>query len=175
MQFLRIVLLCICASCLYGIIHDQITARICIEYFTIAHPRIIESESPTLLAFAWGIRATAWMGGILGILIAIAARAGGTHQLIARQLLRPIAVLLAAMATSAISFGLIGRTLANNKTIWVDGRFAQEIPPEQHINFLTDAWAHSASYGAATLGGILLIAYIIIRRIRSSRAAPRHS
>jgi len=171
MQFLRIVLLCILASCIYGVIHDQITARICVEYFTIGHPKIIESESPTLLAFAWGIRATAWMGGILGILIALAARAGNKSQLTDRNLIRPIAILLGAMAVSAIAFGVIGRMLATNKSVWLVSPLAEEIPPEKHINFLTDLWAHSASYGAATLGGIILIAYIIIRRIRVSRAA----
>ncbi len=171
MQFLRIVLLCIFASCVYGIIHDQITARICVEYFTIGHPKIIESESPTLLAFAWGIRATAWMGGILGILIALAARAGSKFQLADRDLFRPVAILLGTMAISAFTFGLIGRTLATNKSIWLIGPLAEEIPPEKHIDFLTDAWAHSASYGAAALGGIVVIAYIIIRRLRSARAA----
>ncbi|MCW3055978.1 MAG: hypothetical protein JWN14_5148 [Chthonomonadales bacterium] len=31
MKYLQIVLLCIFAACLYGIVHDQITARICVE------------------------------------------------------------------------------------------------------------------------------------------------
>ncbi|MFO0941023.1 MAG: hypothetical protein U0930_09660 [Pirellulales bacterium] len=35
--------------------HDQITARICIEYFTIGHPRIIPTDDPTILGIVWGI------------------------------------------------------------------------------------------------------------------------
>ena len=35
MQSLGIVLMCVAAAVLYGIAHDQITARVCVEYFTI--------------------------------------------------------------------------------------------------------------------------------------------
>jgi hypothetical protein len=31
----KIAITCIAAAILYGIIHDQITARICVEYFTM--------------------------------------------------------------------------------------------------------------------------------------------
>jgi len=71
MKFLGVVLLAVGASVLYGILHDQITVRVCLEYFTIGHPRIIESESPTLLAFAWGVVATWWMGVLLGLPLAL--------------------------------------------------------------------------------------------------------
>jgi len=37
MQAIRIVLLSIASAVAYGIVHDQITARICIEYFTIGY------------------------------------------------------------------------------------------------------------------------------------------
>ena len=40
MQALLIILLCIFAAIVYGIIHDQITARVCIEYFTVGHPPV---------------------------------------------------------------------------------------------------------------------------------------
>lgn len=52
-DFIAIVLLAVLAACGYGVIHDQITVRICLEYFTIGHPRIFTTESPTLLAFGW--------------------------------------------------------------------------------------------------------------------------
>jgi hypothetical protein len=34
LQALGIVCMCVGAAVLYGIIHDQITARVCVEYFT---------------------------------------------------------------------------------------------------------------------------------------------
>lgn len=62
MEFLKIVALCISASVLYGIVHDQITARICVEYFTVFHPPVFATTSPTLLGFGWGVIATWWAG-----------------------------------------------------------------------------------------------------------------
>jgi len=32
MQFLRIVVACVLAAIAYGIVHDQVTARVCVEY-----------------------------------------------------------------------------------------------------------------------------------------------
>jgi hypothetical protein len=34
-ESLKIVVLCIVAAIAYGILHDQVTARVCVEYFTI--------------------------------------------------------------------------------------------------------------------------------------------
>jgi len=62
MEALKIAVTCIVAAVLYGIVHDQFTARICIEYFTIFHPPVFHTQSPTLLGIGWGILATWWVG-----------------------------------------------------------------------------------------------------------------
>jgi len=67
MQRLAIVGLCIAAAIGYGIGHDQITARVCVEYFTIGHPPIFSTDSPRLLGLGWGIMATGWVGLVLGL------------------------------------------------------------------------------------------------------------
>jgi len=54
MKTLGIVFLCILAAVFYGILHDQITARICVEYFTIGHPIVFGTEDPTLLGIGGG-------------------------------------------------------------------------------------------------------------------------
>jgi hypothetical protein len=72
---LKIVALCTASAVLYGICHDQVTARVCVEYFTVGHAPIFHTESPTLLAFWFGTMATWWVGLILGVLAALAARA----------------------------------------------------------------------------------------------------
>ena len=76
---LRIIGLCISAAVLYGVAHDQVTARVCVEYFTIGHPRIIATESPTVLGLAWGVIATWWVGLIptVGSRDSVRARAAG--------------------------------------------------------------------------------------------------
>ncbi|MFT5831565.1 MAG: hypothetical protein ACI9D0_002161, partial [Bacteroidia bacterium] len=50
MAAIRIVLLCMLAAIAFGIAHDQVTVRVCLEYFTIGHPKVLETNSPTLLA-----------------------------------------------------------------------------------------------------------------------------
>lgn len=52
MQSLKIIAMCVLLCVLYGVLHDQITARICVEYFTIGHPPISPTSDPTLLGLA---------------------------------------------------------------------------------------------------------------------------
>jgi hypothetical protein len=44
MQLCAIVLLCVLAAVVYGVLHDQVTARICVEYFTIGHLPIFGAD-----------------------------------------------------------------------------------------------------------------------------------
>src|SRR5215475_10424584 len=96
-QTLKIILTCVAAAIIYGIVHDQVTARICIEYFTVFHPPAFATQSPTLLGLGWGIIATWWVGLFLGLLLALSARAGSRPKLSAVQLVRPITKLLLVM------------------------------------------------------------------------------
>jgi hypothetical protein len=70
-RFVSIILLCIVAAVIYGVVHDQITARICVEYFTIGHPPVFGTDDPTLLGLGWGVIATWWVGLILGFPLAL--------------------------------------------------------------------------------------------------------
>ncbi len=113
MQFLAIVVLCVLAAVTYGIVHDQVTVRVCIEYFTIGHPPVFATTSPTLLALGWGVIATWWVGLPLGIVLATAARVGSRPKLTAINLLRPLSFLLLAMALLALASGVLGWVLAS--------------------------------------------------------------
>src|SRR5262245_58028888 len=94
LQFPAIVLLGVFAAVLYGILHDQVTARVCVEYFTIGHPPYFNTDSPTLLALGWGFLATWWVGLPLGILLAVAAREGKRPKRDVQTLFRPVLILL---------------------------------------------------------------------------------
>ena len=83
-QSIRIVLMSIAAAIAYGIAHDQVTVRICLEYFTIGHEPVFPTRNPTLLAIGWGIIATWWVGVLLGVPLAIVARAGSPRGVVAR-------------------------------------------------------------------------------------------
>jgi hypothetical protein len=108
MRSLAIIELCVGSAVIYGVLHDQITARICVEYFTIGHPPVFDTDDPTVLGIAWGIFATWWAGLLLGIPMALAARAGKRPQRDAASLVRPIACLLIVTALCAFLSGIVG-------------------------------------------------------------------
>jgi hypothetical protein len=168
MESLQIIGLGLLAAITYGIAHDQVTARVCVEYFTIGHPPLIPSESPTLLAIGWGIVATWWVGLPLGVIVATTARMGSRTKLTARQLRKPIATLLAVMATCALVSGIMGYALARSGQISLDGPMGVAVPSERHARFLADLWAHSASYASGVIGGVVLSVTTFRRRFTSS-------
>lgn len=160
MQVLAILGLCIGSAVLYGIVHDQITARVCVEYFTIGHPPVFATDSPTLLGLGWGVIATWWVGLILGVPLAVAARAGRGPKRSARTLARPIARLLLVMGVCALVAGVAGFALGRAGLVTLAGPMAEQIPAERHAPFLADLWAHSASYFVGFVGGIVVIARV---------------
>ena len=160
MSSLRIVALSIMAAVCYGIAHDQITARICVEYFTIGHPPVFGTDDPTLLGLGWGVIATWWVGLILGVPLAIAAQAGSRPKRTAESLVVPLVWLLGVMAVCAVIAGLIGWTLARAGVVFLVGRLQEAVPPERHVAFLVDLWAHSASYAVGFVGGVVLIVLV---------------
>src|SRR4051812_35844890 len=108
MQAIKIVLLCIWAAILFGILHDQVTARVCVEYFTVGHVNVFNTDSPTLLGLGWGVLATWWVGLMLGIPVAIFARAGGRPKLGWRELLKPVAILMLCADIASLVCGTAG-------------------------------------------------------------------
>lgn len=150
---LAIVFLCIGAAVAYGIVHDQITARICVEYFTIGHPKLFGTHNPTLLGIGWGIVATWWFGLILGIPLTFAARFGDRPKRTAASLVRPVAVLMGITACGAALAGFIGFVAACVQLVYLVEPLASEVPAGRHVPFLTDLWIH----WAATASGLLAV------------------
>jgi len=168
MQALKIIGACILAAIGYGIVHDQITARICVEYFSVFHPPILGgTQSPTLLAFGWGVIATWWVGVLLGVPLAVVARAGSWPRLTVSDLLPMIRTLLIVMAVCAILAGIAGYFRGV-----VPPDMRRVIEPELHRRFLADWWAHSASYASGFLGGIVLWILAFWKRLSASRCQP---
>lgn len=173
MEPLKIVALCVGSAILYGILHDQVTARICVEYFTIGHPPIFGTESPTLLAFGWGVLATWWVGLFLAIPAALACRAGAWPKLGAGALVRPLAVLLLVMGCLSALAGLVGHDLASAELITLAEPLRSDVPAAKHVAFLTDGAAHSAAYAVGFVGGLVLCARVVFLRHRLAREVQR--
>lgn len=165
MQALRIILMSIAAAVIYGELHDQITVRICVEYFTIGHPPVFGTEDPTLLGLGWGVIATWWAGLLIGVPLAIAARAGTRHKRSAGTLIRPVATLLFSMAVCACLAGIAGWLLARQGAVFLVGPIADRVPVNRHVQFLADLWAHSASYLSGFVGGVILVVHVWRSRI----------
>jgi hypothetical protein len=170
MEVLKILALSVAAAITYGILQDHVTARICVEYFTIGHPPVFNTDDPTLLAFGWGTLATWWVGVLLGLPLAFVARYGSRPQVAARELVRPLALLMACAGLFAFLAGLTGYMAAQAGWVGLVEPMASLIPRERHILFITDLWAHLAAYVVGFGGGIVL--WMQTWRRRAKKASP---
>ena len=164
------------AAVLFGIVHDQITTRICLEYFTIGHPKVINSESPTLLAFTWGVLATWWVGVILGLPLALCSRVGSWPKFTYKDQVRPLIYMLAIMLFCAL---LVGAIIHLSTHSLPPGNFTEilgpRISPEVQNSFIV-VWAmHLTSYAAGFIGGITLMVRTIIIRKRKNTTEPKQA
>lgn len=164
---LKIILFAILAAITYGILHDQVTARISVEYFTIGHERIFNTEDPTLLAFGWGVIATWWVGLSLGIPLAIACRFGSKPKFTWRDIAKPIVIMLAISGMAALVAG-IGHYYGNlSGPMLVDHR----MPGLSMHRFEAVHRAHITSYECGFLGGLIVILNAWYRRAKREREA----
>ncbi|MGC3970683.1 MAG: hypothetical protein QM775_26100 [Pirellulales bacterium] len=173
MEAVKIIASYIAAAVSYGIVHDQITARICVEYFTVAHPPIFATDDPTLLGLGWGVVATWWAGLGVGLVVAAASRIGPYPKRTARSLLPEIGRLLVVMAVGALLAGTLGGWLAQRGSVRLGRHWQYLISPERHVPFLICAWTHSASYYFGFIGGLLTAAGIRRSRRRMAKAAAK--
>lgn len=161
MASFRIILLAIAGAVAYGLVHNQITIRLSYEYFSIAHPRWLDSDDPTRLALFWGVIATWWAGAIGGVVLAAACRVGPLPKLGARDLLRPLGVGLIAMGASAF-LAVVGAAAllpTSLVTSFFPAEVLEAVPSAQHRGLLTAAAAHNASY----LAGAVVVIWIGVR------------
>jgi hypothetical protein len=173
MEGVKIVVLCVLAAIVYGILHDVVTANLCVEYFSVFHPNIFHTSSPWLLALGWGVIATWWMGLFLGPIIAGASRAGILPKLGWRDLVNPLATVLTCAYACAFIGGLVGYFIVRRIPDWiyenVPSMQGVRFPPEKERLFTADLFAHNTSYAVTTIGALVLCVWIIVFRIRLGR------
>ena len=157
MQSAKVILLCTVAAATYGVAHDQITVRVCPAYFVVAHPPYFPTSNLTVLAFCWGIASSAWLGAILGVLLALVTHSGGERGVSGERLVRGVITLLGVMTGAALAAGVIGYNLAHYSLVPLPTSIVDAFPADQRDRFVAVWFAHIASYGAAILGGLALI------------------
>src|SRR5215212_9662276 len=133
MRSCLIILFSTFAAVVYGVIHDQVTARVCVEYFTIGHPPVFDTTDPTLLGIGWGVIATWWVGLILGVPLALSARIGAWPKWDARRLLLPLVIMLAILGAFAVVAGVAGHVAAQRGWVVLSGEIAMELPASRHV------------------------------------------
>lgn len=166
MESLKIICLSVVSCIVYGIVHDQVTARVCVEYFTIGHPPVFETDDPTLLAFGWGTIATWWVGLMVGVPLAVFARAGRYPKLLVGDLVKPTLIVMAVSGLLAITCGCCGYWAATSGTVQLSDPFDELVPQAAHAGFIADFWAHNASYTSGFVGGLLTMSYLWYQRIK---------
>lgn len=166
MIHLKTILLCISGAIVFGIVHDMITANICVEYFTIGHPKILESENPFVLALLWGVLATWWVGLMLGIFIIVHNIIGKFPPLPFETIKRWVLRLLLIMCITSPLAGLLGYILAKAEVINIIPELGQRFPSDKHVAFLGVGWAHLSSYLVGFIGGIAICVKVWNKRLK---------
>jgi len=109
---LRTIFDCVWIACLLGIALDLVTANVAVEYFTVHHPKVVESKSPFVMALVWGIGAAWWFGAIAGgVLAAVNSRRKSpvSPKVLRAFMIRTVGILwLTMMAMLSSIYGLIG-------------------------------------------------------------------
>lgn len=163
---IKIILITTLWFILYGILNDQITIRICAEYFTVFHRRIVASDNITVIAIAWGIAATWWFGLSVGVILALVSRFFTANKIDnIRHLMRLGGWLSLFVFCFSLVAGFIGYFLAVNDLILVSYWF-RGIPQSSEARFLAVLFWHNALYLDAGISAVVLVAAIWRRRDR---------
>jgi hypothetical protein len=150
----------------YGMLQDQVSARLCPEYFTKLHPPVPGVTDPTLLGIAWGFLGAWWGGAALGYAAGIAATIGTRPPLQVRELVRPMLVLMTVVATVTAVTGVNVAVHAELFGVSMDSNSAELVPPERRRAALVVACYHFSAYATAILGSIVLTVWISLERKR---------
>jgi hypothetical protein len=157
----------------YGIVQDQVSARLCPEYFTLFHPPIEGLTDPTLLGATWGFLGTWWGGLLLGYLAGLFATLGSKPKLAPREFLRPVAILLAFVGSSVATAGVSVWRHAALFGVSIDPGLARMLPTDEHRWLLVVACYHFVGYASAIAGGVVLCVWIGRERDRRNRIILR--
>ena len=150
----------------YGMLQDQVSARLCPEYFTVFHPPIPGLTDPTLLGIAWGFLGAWWGGVLLGYVAGLVATLGSRPPLASRELVRPLMVLLVVVSAVVLLTGINVWRHAELFGVSLDPALTKLLTPERHRPLLIVACYHFAAYASAVIGGVVLCLWVRVERVR---------
>lgn len=154
----------------YAILQDQVSARLCPEYFTVLHPPIPNLTDPTLLGICWGFLGGWWGGIVLGYAAGLVATIGPRPALHPRDFVKPLAVCMCAVGVITALCGYSVWRHAEMLAVSLEGMDGL-IAPERQRAALVVASYHFVAYATATLGGIVVCVWLAAERKRRSAEA----
>ena len=165
-----IILLCVAFTMFFGILHNQVSARVSEEYFTVGHRALIHSTSPTLMGIAWGIYSTWWVGLILGVLLVLAGRTGAENKRTAASFVRPLLMLFLFCGAASIAMGYAGYALSSRGTLPFLRGMSGAVESSRQPGYMAALWMHTASYTAAAMGGLILTVRVAAGRLSAGKS-----
>lgn len=163
-EALRIIGLTVLAAAVFGFLHDSVTARISLVYFTVGHDMPFVTTDPNLVALYWGVVATWWLALPLGIFLTACALLGKNPAITWRFLAQPLVALVIAGLVVSWVVGLHAYYTSGPQQ-WADHEYGGD---NGHRNYVCYQM-HSASYIAMPAFTLLLGGYLLRRRARSAR------
>ncbi len=175
----KIMALAVGAGALYGILHDQVTTRVCLEYFSRGFHQTMVSywpctgvlgaakgilqttQSPTVTACIWGPLATFEVSLYSGALLAAVSRFGERDKYTAKKLIKPITTV---MAVTGICSALALSIPCNDN----DRSFTQGVSPENLDSFLRCASAHNTAYAVGAIATVGAALWVLYQRLKET-------
>ena len=156
----------------YAAIQDQVSARLCPEYFTHYHNPIPGLTDPTLTGIVWGFLGAWWGGALFGYFVGIAATAGKRPPLSLRELVKPMLVTVLGVAGVTALVGGSVAFYAEQFGVTLDPYMAPSVPVERRRGLLVVCCYHLAAYVSAVIGSVICCVWVAwIRRTPAARPA----
>jgi hypothetical protein len=172
MKRTAIVILAVAMAVAFGVVHNLVTVQISPANFTVGHARLVPSDSPLVLAIAWGVVTPFVAGLIVGIPLSLVATVGPMPKLSSAQLVLPVAALCVAMAAASVVGGVVGHARATGGSHNVPDSMVRRVPADELARFASVRTAHAWAHRAGLAGGIVLwfYAWRVRRQQRPIRA-----
>jgi hypothetical protein len=158
----------------FGMILDQISVRLCPEYFTALHSPIVGLTEPTLLGMAWGFLGSWWGGALWGYLAGVIATSETQFPpFTVRNLIRPMLVTISFVAIVTTITGLTVWRHAEMFEIHFVGWLTTAVPVERQKNAFIVACYHFSAYISAIVGGMTMCVWLGWKRRQQPNTYPR--
>lgn len=150
----------------YAAVQDQVSTRLCPEYFTHFHNPIPGLTDPTLTGITWGFLGAWWGGALLGYFAGMAATVGKRPPLTVRELIWPMGLTVLAVAgVTAITGGAVA-LYSDQLMVEVNQSAAGPVPAERRRALLVVCCYHLAAYISAVVASLVCCVWIARERER---------